>query len=326
MPQGQQVRNRTQQPGGGAAGLNGARSAGANGMAAGSPSTKVTELFATIGNKLLKKGAKGEAVEALQQLLNQAGARLEVDGDYGMATYRAVADFQRDRDLQVDGEVGRHTRTALKSALSGGRGGDRRRPGGGGRQSQQPGGERGGERPPQGGERSGQRQPGGANQGKDPRWLGIARSEVGVKEIPGRRHNPRVIEYHATTGKFNSDEVAWCSSFVNWVMEKAGYRGTGSALALSWKKWGKKLSKPAYGSIVVFSWGGGKGHVGFIVGKSGSTLQVLGGNQSNQVKVTSFGSGSVTAYVVPADYQVPDSAYDLTASGRADPGGVNSTR
>jgi uncharacterized protein (TIGR02594 family) len=144
-----------------------------------------------------------------------------------------------------------------------------------------------------------------------PNWIVIAEAEKGTDEIVGSQHNPRVVEYHSTTGKWDNDEVAWCSSFVNWVMIKAGHKPTGSAQAISWAKWGKKLDRPAYGAIAVFSYGGGKGHVGFVIGKKGDKLLILGGNQSNTVKVSSFGTSQIIAYVVPSDYTPPASAYDL---------------
>ncbi|MEY3443692.1 MAG: hypothetical protein RLZZ519_1973 [Bacteroidota bacterium] len=160
-----------------------------------------------------------------------------------------------------------------------------------------------------------------------PSWIGVAEGENGTKEIEGSKHNPRVIEYHATTGKFKDDETPWCSSFANWVMKQAGQPVTGSAAALSWAKYGKKISKPAYGSIAVFDYGGGKGHVGFVVGVDGSKIQVLGGNQGNMVKVSSFGVGSVKAFVVPSDWEVPQANYTMGKMDKIeDVGGVANTR
>lgn len=149
------------------------------------------------------------------------------------------------------------------------------------------------------------------NKGGKPNWLQIAENEIGVKEIKGAKHNDRVLEYHQTTGKFGTDEVPWCASFVNWVHKQAGISSTGSALAMSYKNWGKKVDKPAYGAVAVFSHGGGKGHVGFVVGKQGSNILVLGGNQSNQVKISSYSTGKIVAYCFPNDYDVPASAYSL---------------
>ncbi len=143
-----------------------------------------------------------------------------------------------------------------------------------------------------------------------PNWVRIAEGEIGQKEIKGAQHNPRIVEYHGTTtGKFKDDETPWCSSFVNWVMQKAGQGGTNSAQAISWARWGKKVDKPAYGAIAVISYGGGKGHVGFVVGKQGSSLLLLGGNQSDAVNVKPFGTGKIIAYVYPANFQIPDNFF-----------------
>jgi uncharacterized protein (TIGR02594 family) len=160
-----------------------------------------------------------------------------------------------------------------------------------------------------------------------PNWISVAEGENGTAEVVGSKHNPRVIEYHSTTGKFKDDETPWCSSFVNWVMKQAGQTNTGSAAALSWAKYGKKIDKPAYGSIAVFDYGGGKGHVGFVVGIDGKKIQVLGGNQGNMVKVSSFGTGSVKCYVVPGDWEVPQGNYTMGKIDKIeDVGGVANTR
>lgn len=170
---------------------------------------------------------------------------------------------------------------------------------------------------------------GSTNTGPKPNWVSIAEGESGVTENTSKsKHNPKIIEYHATTGGFKDDETPWCASFANWVLKKAGQGGTGSAMAMSFAKYGQKAKGPGYGAIVVFSYGGGKGHVGFVVGKSGSNLLVLGGNQSNSVKVSSFKTDQVAAYRYPDGYTVPDSAYNLGQTGGKfeDSGGVAGTR
>lgn len=62
---------------------------------------------------LLKKGAKGRAVEILQDLLNHVGYNLVVDGDFGGGSDRAVRDFQQKQGLVVDGIVFTKTWTKL---------------------------------------------------------------------------------------------------------------------------------------------------------------------------------------------------------------------
>ncbi len=49
----------------------------------------------------------------LQALLNSKGARLKVDGVFGIETKRAVVDHQRDHGLSWDGVVGRATWAVL---------------------------------------------------------------------------------------------------------------------------------------------------------------------------------------------------------------------
>jgi hypothetical protein len=51
-------------------------------------------------------------------------------------------------------------------------------------------------------------------------------------------------------------------------------KGTNSALALTWRMWGQTLGAPAYGSVAVFNYGEGKGHVGFIIGKKQGTCNI----------------------------------------------------
>ena len=55
---------------------------------------------------LVKKGAKGNITRLIQERLNSVGFNLEVDGDFGKNTYKAVKVFQRNRSLKVDGKVG----------------------------------------------------------------------------------------------------------------------------------------------------------------------------------------------------------------------------
>lgn len=129
-----------------------------------------------------------------------------------------------------------------------------------------------------------------------PIWYQLAKKEIGVKEIAGKKHNKRVLEYHqATTLKATTDEVAWCSSFVCWVLEACGIRSTRSAAARSYSSYGDSVSKAKIqiGDIVVFQRGNSswQGHVGFFAGwanKDKTSIAVLGGNQSNSVNISNY--------------------------------------
>lgn len=125
-----------------------------------------------------------------------------------------------------------------------------------------------------------------------------AKQEIGVKEILGGEHNPRILEYHATTTlKATDDETSWCSSFVNWCVIQAGLKGTNSAAARSWLTWGHETKEPKEGDIVVFKRGNPpSGHVAFFVKKEGNFIHVLGGNQSDQVKVSAYKAEDLLSY------------------------------
>ena len=127
--------------------------------------------------------------------------------------------------------------------------------------------------------------------GGKPRWLKIAEQEMQlmVRETPDRAtSNPRILEYHRSTyGRASSEEVAWCSAFVNWCLEKAEAEGTKSARAVSWLKWGKEMAAPRLGCIAVFwrSANPDEGHVGFYWGEEDEHILLLGGNQHDAVNI-----------------------------------------
>lgn len=126
-------------------------------------------------------------------------------------------------------------------------------------------------------------------------WMVIARAEQGQREIAGPRDNPRIVAYHQTTRlRAHNDETPWCSSFVNWVLTQAGFRGTGSAAAISWATWGQRvpgLDQGRPGDIVVLHRHGApssSNHVGFLVHSENGQVRLLGGNQGNQVKESNY--------------------------------------
>jgi uncharacterized protein (TIGR02594 family) len=141
----------------------------------------------------------------------------------------------------------------------------------------------------------------------DPDWYEVAWGERGVRETAGAAHSARIVEYHKTTTlDARTDEVAWCSSFVNWVMKQTGNSRTRSAAARSWLDWGRKLPHPVRGCVVVFKRGEPwQGHVGFYVSDDGEVVRVLGGNQENQVKVHRYKKAAVLGYRWPSEVPLP---------------------
>ncbi|MFL0067761.1 TIGR02594 family protein [Tenacibaculum maritimum] len=127
-------------------------------------------------------------------------------------------------------------------------------------------------------------------------------TQVGVKEIVGRKDNPQVLKYFDEIGYDGvklKDETAWCSAFANWVCKKVGLPYTGKLNARSWLKVGRRVSEPKLGDIVVFwresrsSW---KGHVAFFVRETKNWVYVLGGNQNNQVKISAYPKNRLLQY------------------------------
>lgn len=137
---------------------------------------------------------------------------------------------------------------------------------------------------------------------QDPKWITIAKSYEGVKEIPGTRHNQVILGWlKELKSWFTDDETPWCGTFVAHCLKNADRDIPKNWFrAKEWLSAGTAIPKPAYGCVVVFSRNGG-GHVGFVVGEDEKgNLMVLGGNQSNQVCVSAFPKLRVLGYIWPA--------------------------
>lgn len=217
-------------------------------------------------NPTLRKGAKSVDVKALQERLNKyllPNPKLIIDGNFGPATFKAIRAFQAQNGLSIDGIAGPQTWKCFKQLQTGG-------------YCSAP--------------------PLVLPTPTTSTWIKIAKQELGQKEIAGSKHNPRILAYHVTTTlKAANDETPWCSSFVNWVLKKAGITGTNSAAAASWLNWGKPTmtkvgaitvirNKNAANSNLTYS----GNHVGFLLKETATHYFLLGGNQSDQVKVSRY--------------------------------------
>lgn len=139
------------------------------------------------------------------------------------------------------------------------------------------------------------------------KWLDKAATYIGLAEIKGAKHNPKILQWWKDIGAswYKDDETPWCGAFVGGVLKEVGMpvvpNGMGAS-ALAWNSFGVKLTKPAVGCIVVFTRNGG-GHVGFVVGKDKyGNLMVLGGNQSDGVNIKPFAMSRVTGYRWPSTW------------------------
>lgn len=141
-------------------------------------------------------------------------------------------------------------------------------------------------------------------------WLAEARKHIGLKEIPGAKHNPVIQAWLKEMGSFtgaakswySDDETPWCGLFVGYCLGKAG-----RAVIKDWyraKAWAAagltKLPDPAYGSIGFKSRQGG-GHVFFVVGKDAKgRILGLGGNQGNTISIVPFNPADIDGYFWPS--------------------------
>lgn len=250
----------------------------------------------------LRQGDQGAEVKVLQNLLNKKlmpPPYLKEDGDFGGKTFKAVKRFQQTIGQTTSGVVDFWTWTRLyvkqNTVLQATSTTDTSI-----RKSLPP--KELGKTPPILTSAKNLKEDLSGLLSNAPSWLKIARDEIGVSEIKGiENNNPTILAYHAATTLSaplcKRDETPWCSSFVNWVMNKAGYSTTRNASARSWMNWGKEIKEPREGAITIIYRSPRKAdrrmtssgnHVAFFISQTPTHLYLLGGNQSDKVKVSKF--------------------------------------
>jgi uncharacterized protein (TIGR02594 family) len=137
-------------------------------------------------------------------------------------------------------------------------------------------------------------------------WVNVAFDELGTREIPGDRSNPRILEYLASTSLFKfpylPDETNWCAAFVNWCVEKTGVESANSALVFPWTRWGDPLKTPRRGCLVAFQWEDGSQHIAIYLGEVSNYVVALGGNQNDAVWINVYHKRHVIGYRVPDNW------------------------
>lgn len=138
----------------------------------------------------------------------------------------------------------------------------------------------------------------------EPKWLTLARGEIGTHEVAGEHDNPVVMRYYADAGhpEIRHDETAWCAAFASAMLERSGEHSPKTLSARDFMRWGKKLDKPQLGCICVFSRGDPRsyqGHVGFYAGEEDGCILLLGGNQGDEVKIERVGKSRLLGYRWP---------------------------
>jgi uncharacterized protein (TIGR02594 family) len=162
-----------------------------------------------------------------------------------------------------------------------------------------------------------------------PKLVSAALQYFGVKEIPGSKSNPVIIDMAkgmVLSDIYTNDDTSWCGLFIAHLLRITGKplpdikKDKYNYLRAKWYlNWGLNVAKgdERLGDVLIFDREGG-GHVGLYVGESGSTFFVLGGNQSNAVTITEISKarllGTRRYYATAA----PASAkkYNLDSSGQ----------
>lgn len=131
--------------------------------------------------------------------------------------------------------------------------------------------------------------------------LKIALGLYGQAEIAGKQNNPLIVEMLKRLLSWaRNDEISWCSAFVHYVAEQAGYdTGKATAAARSWLNVGEKVEKPEAGDVVIFwrvSKSDWRGHVGFYVNEDENYIYCLGGNQGDRVDISMYAKSRLLGF------------------------------
>lgn len=245
---------------------------------------------------LLRKGDSGPNVRKLQSLLRDAfGYAVDVDGDFGPQTERAVKQFQSNfhdqhgNPLVVDGRVGDLTWWALNNRNT----------------------ERPVEPPPP--------QPASGGSGCGKKALAVALSELakGAGEVGGDNKGPWVAKYLAGAGL--KEGQPWCASFVSWCFLQAcggdkkkmpfPYLAGARNLYRACEKKGFVVQEPAAGDLIVWwreSLSSGKGHIGFVESVKDGYVYTVEGNKSPKVARFKYVKGRIDKLI--GFVRVPDKA------------------
>lgn len=134
----------------------------------------------------------------------------------------------------------------------------------------------------------------------------IAQRFIGVKEVPGISSNPLILAMLRLDQTWpESDEVPWCSAFVNWVAWLLRLPRSKSLLARSWLLVGRPVNieeaTPGFDVVVLSRMGSpagpdvidAPGHVGFYAGREPGKVIVLGGNQLDSVNLSCYSSSRI---------------------------------
>ena len=151
----------------------------------------------------------------------------------------------------------------------------------------------------------------------EPAWLIEARKDMGLREIPGVKHAPRIMKMIAMLGyPFSDDETPWCGTAMAAWVKQAGLTPPPMGFrAASWSSWGVACS-PQIGAIGVKQRAGGN-HVFLIVGETADRthFKALGANQKNMVCIMDIAKSDTFAVRWPAGVPMGNMPLPKMAAG-----------
>jgi uncharacterized protein (TIGR02594 family) len=184
-------------------------------------------------------------IREIQAALSRAGFTTAIDGAWGRKSIDALKAFQKAKGLLVDGLIGPKTLAVLFPDA-----------------------------------------PRATSALAEPVWVVEARRKMGLHEVKNRS---ALMAWLRSDGSTLGDpsKLPWCGDFVETCIAltlPGEPMVTNPYYALNWTKFGRPLSRPSIGAVLVF-WRDGGGHVGLYVGEDQFAYHVLGGNQDNGVSI-----------------------------------------
>lgn len=142
-------------------------------------------------------------------------------------------------------------------------------------------------------------------------WMTVAQTEQakGIREGTAAGDAEILRYFQSVNVPAKTSATPWCAAFISFCMKTSGSQVAADslpksdpALAASWKGWGNPLPANASitppGAVVVLSPTEDQddsGHVGFFVRGNTDTITLLGGNQTNAVKESTYARSRVAA-------------------------------
>lgn len=120
-------------------------------------------------------------------------------------------------------------------------------------------------------------------------WMDWMASHLGEPEKTGAPATDfdKEVFSHTNTDLEDGVMLPGCAATVCAALEETGYKSPHSAQAISFKGYGDSCQLTP-GCIVVFEWPSGGHHVSFCKEVLGDYVACLGGNQTSEVKVSTY--------------------------------------